>query len=958
VVHGGLFHNTDVTLEELNAIDRTRFTLEDLPENGELPEPLSRENPTEFFKQLTRDALWSDPVDLDGLHESVRGAGVAFGPDVAKAFLEKHNFKLVIRSHECIRSGYDEPYQSEIPENDKLAPFLCTIFSASDYGGSGNSAAYLEFHLAEEKLFHAAEGDYKRLSREQRSMSRDSISADFEPPIMNNNNKPSSSLLAAAISHSSNPNSSKRSSSRLDPSNPTSMKDYPFNNNYNETTVHDDNQSDFKWIDCSRLYYQVHYFYAQPLSLDPNGDGMERDSYSGGDLFDYVNNSDNIMEGGETDRMTIHPVKGDKTDHSHVKGSFGSTASSSSAATITSLPPLAPPHVAGHHDHPSPLPTPPTLTIQVPPNNNNKEQQPPSIVSPTSSHSNHAIATSHKPSGRVSFAGTTLIIDDLDTKERHLINDIDPTKELLSDARSILVSSSLTLDELIFTRKQLLLEGFEKLDFDGKGLILLKDWIHIMSEILNLSISWRKIGKYILREEDRVPIEGGQFSTQNSLPPAPTPPATPLPSGRIDSGSSSPMKGNKKSFDKLSALQRNPSAGKGGGGGPGGGNHSANQDASLETIQVKYRMFLDRYEDEETKRKRKEQEEFTLAILRRYQSSTTNTIVTTPSAENNNEPNEANLEGPNAVALLAASESVSGGSGKENNSGPSSNKQGGDGVVAAAVSSSGNSSRKKDTATEEQEKKKPDPIPPAININSNQLVSLTDYNKYYAPHLEKPEEKQNQPQPPSLSPQEEDPYLLFTHYFGYQVPEYVVASIYTNYKQLENAFQYLDDNNDGFFDLQDFIRAADMLQINEILSTEIINYPMIKNIKFSPELIMKLVDINQQNCIDMNLFYEIFRLSILNKLYDRDALSKPLLARETSYSMELHRLTHHNSGNLSGSMTPNSLSSSTSFSSHLHPQQHSALSSLELKKGVEISVDNELVSSSEVVDHVGLSVDI
>jgi diadenosine tetraphosphatase ApaH/serine/threonine PP2A family protein phosphatase len=943
VVHGGLFHNTDVTLEELNAIDRTRFTLEDLPENGELPEPLSRENPTEFFKQLTRDALWSDPVDLDGLHESVRGAGVAFGPDVAKAFLEKHNFKLVVRSHECIRSGYDEPYQSEIAENDKLAPFLCTIFSASDYGGSGNSAAYLEFHLAEAKMFHAADGDYKRLSREQRSMSRDSISADSEPPIINNN-KPSSSLLAAAISHSSNPNSSKRSSSRLDPSLPTSVKDYPFNNNYNETTVHDDNQSDFKWIDCSRLYYQVHYFYAQPLSLDPNGEGMERDSYPGGDLFDYVNNSDNLIE-GETDRMTIHPVKGEKTDHSHVKGSFGSTASSSSAATITSLPPLAPPHVAAHHDHPSPLPSPPALTIQLP----SKEQHS-TIVSPTSSNSNHGVATSHKPSGRVSFAGTTLIIDDLDTKERHLINDIDPTKELLSDARSILVSSSLTLDELIFTRKQLLLEGFEKLDFDGKGLILLKDWIHIMSEILNLSISWRKIGKYILREEDRVPVEGGQFTTQNSLPPAPTPPATPLPSGRIESGSSSPVKAmNKKSFDKLSALQRNPSAGKGGGPG-GGGNHSANQDASLETIQVKYCMFLDRYEDEETKRKRKEQEDFTLAILRRYQSSTTNTIVTTPSAEVN-EVNEANLEGPNAVALLAASESVSGGSGKENNSGPSSNKQGGqdNGVVAGSSSSS-----RKDT-TAEEEKKKPDPIP-AININnSNQLVSLTDYNKYYAPHMEKPEEKQNQP---PASPQEEDPYLLFTHYFGYQVPEYVVASIYTNYKQLENAFQYLDDNQDGFFDLQDFIRAADMLQINEILSTEIINYPMIKNIKFSPELIMKLVDINQQNCIDMNLFYEIFRLSILNKLYDRDALSKPLLARETSYSMELHRLTHHNSGNLSGSMTPNSLSSSTSLSSHLHPQQHSALSSLELKKGVEISVDNELVASNEVVDHVGLPVDI
>lgn len=121
--------------------------------------PIPRDKNAEFLKQLVRDALWSDPADHEGLLDSVRGAGVSFGPDVTRQFLRANNLQFVVRSHECVKSGYDEPYSGK----DKH--LLCTIFSASDYGGSGNSAAFLMFHVpsAEEMaaltVNHATSGD-------------------------------------------------------------------------------------------------------------------------------------------------------------------------------------------------------------------------------------------------------------------------------------------------------------------------------------------------------------------------------------------------------------------------------------------------------------------------------------------------------------------------------------------------------------------------------------------------------------------------------------------------------------------------------------------------------------------------------------------------------------------------------------------------------------------------------
>ena len=47
------------------------------------------------------ELLWSDPQAQNGRSPSKRGVGVAFGPDVTRAFLEGNGLQLLVRSHEA-----------------------------------------------------------------------------------------------------------------------------------------------------------------------------------------------------------------------------------------------------------------------------------------------------------------------------------------------------------------------------------------------------------------------------------------------------------------------------------------------------------------------------------------------------------------------------------------------------------------------------------------------------------------------------------------------------------------------------------------------------------------------------------------------------------------------------------------------------------------------------------------
>mmetsp|Transcript_34875 Transcript_34875/g.73891 ORF Transcript_34875/g.73891 Transcript_34875/m.73891 type:complete len:497 (+) Transcript_34875:51-1541(+) len=115
VVHGGLFAQDNVTLEQLSNVDRNR----EPPDEG-----------------LMVQMLWSDPEYCPGRTASKRGVGVAFGPDVTENFLETNNLSMVVRSHEMKENGY------EVEHGGKLV----TIFSAPNYCDQmGNRGAFMRF---------------------------------------------------------------------------------------------------------------------------------------------------------------------------------------------------------------------------------------------------------------------------------------------------------------------------------------------------------------------------------------------------------------------------------------------------------------------------------------------------------------------------------------------------------------------------------------------------------------------------------------------------------------------------------------------------------------------------------------------------------------------------------------------------------------------------------------------
>lgn len=102
VMHGGLFAQDNVTLDDLRKIERNRQP----PEEG-----------------LMCDLLWSDPQPQNGRGFSKRGVGIQFGPDVTEQFCLRNKLDYIVRSHEVKAMGY------EVAHNGKCI----TVFSAPNY---------------------------------------------------------------------------------------------------------------------------------------------------------------------------------------------------------------------------------------------------------------------------------------------------------------------------------------------------------------------------------------------------------------------------------------------------------------------------------------------------------------------------------------------------------------------------------------------------------------------------------------------------------------------------------------------------------------------------------------------------------------------------------------------------------------------------------------------------------
>lgn len=113
VMHGGLFSEDGVKLDDIRKIDRVRQP----PEDG-----------------LMCGLLWSDPQILPGRSPSKRGVGTQFGPDVTRKFCKDNGLDFIIRSHEVKNEGY------EVAHGGKCI----TVFSAPNYCDQmGNKAAFI-----------------------------------------------------------------------------------------------------------------------------------------------------------------------------------------------------------------------------------------------------------------------------------------------------------------------------------------------------------------------------------------------------------------------------------------------------------------------------------------------------------------------------------------------------------------------------------------------------------------------------------------------------------------------------------------------------------------------------------------------------------------------------------------------------------------------------------------------
>ncbi|KAM9908537.1 hypothetical protein OXX79_000314 [Metschnikowia pulcherrima] len=132
VMHGGLFSNDKVTLDDIRKINR-------FPSSGS-SQP-AREG-------LAMELLWTDPQPENGRSPSKRGLGIQFGPDITERFCLSNKIRKVLRSHEVRMGGVESEHNGR----------LITVFSAPNYCDStGNLGGVV--HITENKDYDGKKDD-------------------------------------------------------------------------------------------------------------------------------------------------------------------------------------------------------------------------------------------------------------------------------------------------------------------------------------------------------------------------------------------------------------------------------------------------------------------------------------------------------------------------------------------------------------------------------------------------------------------------------------------------------------------------------------------------------------------------------------------------------------------------------------------------------------------------------
>jgi serine/threonine-protein phosphatase 5 len=134
VLHGGLFSDDNVTLDDIRKFNRH-----------------AQKQPGQ--SGLMMEILWTDPQPMPGRGPSKRGVGTQFGPDVTKRFCEKNGLDAIIRSHEVRMDGYEEEHDGMCITGKRVAGHiwrlrvyidLLLVFSAPKYcDQTENRGAYI-----------------------------------------------------------------------------------------------------------------------------------------------------------------------------------------------------------------------------------------------------------------------------------------------------------------------------------------------------------------------------------------------------------------------------------------------------------------------------------------------------------------------------------------------------------------------------------------------------------------------------------------------------------------------------------------------------------------------------------------------------------------------------------------------------------------------------------------------